>query len=685
MINQLYSSIYLGDSSVQRIYQGDDLIYLNGTPDILLEYIANGADDASANPDVYFDTGFTPQLSTKAEFKYEAHVNQISRIFGCGNSATAQSMYNFNTYANGNTQEGSTKTSLKFFYRGGNVSASFTPLVDTPYTVTLFGTYSGTSASALTMIVNGTEYTRTMTASTDITLAQSAYIFRWHGNEPETASGVKFYYVKIWEDNNLIRFYIPVLHYTNGKYTPCFYDKVNDTYIYNLGTDSPTYKIQGDYLLDWLGSEPETSIPDSSAFYLRYDTGVVASNQLQVDTRGRLVWGREQYLYGSGTSGQTTPSWQSFGFATSGGSTDADKMKFRVDCGAGGTSNYRVWISDSSVMTTVNRISHYFDENRAYVYLNDTRYNTPSPVPDTFSTVTMHLLARHGDNNVTQISKGARIYFINFTTANIPDKTIVPVLHNSKPEFLDLNSGTYLQLHGNTAPYGELLIPKPPADIPLRGIAARSTCGTTGVNDVYFPLNMQYPTSVDTEYIVDFQLDESALTTSYTHSNYIITSTSDSKMFNLGFSGNHQLQFTLGDWDGDHEDYATYDETLQAGTQYRADANLQYTSPSTGYYAAKLRVYDSSWSSYIVGSGGIPVTDFKDASLNLFSSSTGAGYLHYGGIYVSRIHFLDDGDEYNDYQAVLHWNGTAYVPCFKDVKYNTYVYNAGSGTPVYLL
>ena len=145
-----------------------------------------------------------------------------------------------------------------------------------------------------------TYYGNSYTASTGN--GQLIYLLTRNRNAGEiggSPSGLKMYYCKIWEDNNLIRFYIPVLHYTNGQYTPCFYDKVNDTYIYNLGTDTPTYKISGDYLLDYLGAPPEQSIPNSTSYVMRYDSGVVASTNLQTDTKFRLVYGRENFIYGS--------------------------------------------------------------------------------------------------------------------------------------------------------------------------------------------------------------------------------------------------------------------------------------------------------------------------------------------------------------------------------------------------
>ena len=48
----------------------------------------------------------------------------------------------------------------------------------------------------------------------------------------------KTYYAKIWDDNILVRDYIPVLDY---DMRPCMYDKVSGKFFYNQGTDEFLY------------------------------------------------------------------------------------------------------------------------------------------------------------------------------------------------------------------------------------------------------------------------------------------------------------------------------------------------------------------------------------------------------------------------------------------------------------
>ena len=56
---------------------------------------------------------------------------------------------------------------------------------------------------------------------------------KWYGDK-----GIKFYYLKIYEGETLVKDFIPVLD-TNNK--PCMYEKIGKTFHYNTGEDEPTY------------------------------------------------------------------------------------------------------------------------------------------------------------------------------------------------------------------------------------------------------------------------------------------------------------------------------------------------------------------------------------------------------------------------------------------------------------
>ena len=249
MINQLYSNVYLGDSSIHRIYRGDSLIYIENTPDILLEYIANGA-DTNSTVNVGFDTSVnvinTPfmKIEAKVSMYRKTSVNVLGAVRK--NSWDGIAMY---LYRN-STQVASCR------FNNTVVDSSVSVNLNTPTTMTMYYDTSEVDPSnnnkyKCKFIVDGNTYTsdsyiayptrdfniiisgQNTMESTDNTVSLNT-----------NPSGLKTYYVKIWSSDNLIRFYIPVLHYINGQYTPCFYDKVNNSYIYNLGTDTPVYSFQ---------------------------------------------------------------------------------------------------------------------------------------------------------------------------------------------------------------------------------------------------------------------------------------------------------------------------------------------------------------------------------------------------------------------------------------------------------
>lgn len=438
---------YMGDSTVNRMYLGTDLVYMSGHPDILLEYLANGADDGASNPDVYFDTGFTPQLSTKVEFKYETASDEAGRAFGCGNTSDANAIYNFNIKSSGTTPSGTTKSSLKFIYRGANIVAPITSNADTKYTVTLYGTYSGNSASAINMVVNGTTYTRSASISANITSAQSAYIFRWHGHDNLIPSGVKFYYLKIWDNNNLVRFYVPVLHWNNGQYVACFYDKVNNSYIYNLGTDTVAYKVTDSYLADYFYNS------SNSATTLNYNTGFRFQSNYRLEAKIRPVKRigasqlDQQLFFGRRVSG----SFKMGLYAPYSGNSDPNAspnigLYHLASASTAGGNNLQsvVWDTDYCFSTCYD-----LSTSKRIYYVGSTQKTAGADAQNVTADYTFCIF---GDS--TQgTTAGSRIYYACVSDNDLTTlKSYIPVLHNSVPCFYDVTSGTYINNSGTGTP-----------------------------------------------------------------------------------------------------------------------------------------------------------------------------------------------------------------------------------------
>lgn len=165
----------------------------------------------------YIDTGFIPKPTTKVEmqFRIVTDVNQMG-FFGTYGTLV------FLTYRNG-----SGKYAFSYQNDTGNSISTGVAVNTTADHKIIFNGKSkkyqiDNSAFALT------SYTATNDGS------QNMYLFAYH-TASDTAGGkisMKLYYCKIYDDDTLVRDYIPVIHYG----IPCLYDKVNKDYTYNAGT-----------------------------------------------------------------------------------------------------------------------------------------------------------------------------------------------------------------------------------------------------------------------------------------------------------------------------------------------------------------------------------------------------------------------------------------------------------------
>lgn len=425
-------------------------------PDVLLEYLENGTDDTT-RADVYFNTGYVPTLQTSVEIKYKVASTTTGCLIGKKDLNDNSKQYTLYTRSSGTTPSGSTLTSQKWWCGPIQLVSGTAPSVDTEYTLRVLSeNTSTTSGTAIIMIVNGTTNRRALTCS-EITGSLPLCIFGRNYTDSTGTPDVndkcpgmtKIYYVKIWEDNNLVRFYVPVLHYINHQYVACFYDKVNDTYIYNLGQDTVTYASTGDYLLDYIGAQDETEIPVTSTTNIRYATGVAPDATIQVDTKFRLLWGGENYIYGSATDNTTTPTWQTFGIGYPGSNTTL-RLSFGARSNAINTTDPGI---DASTATTS---SLFFDSSLGRCYLNGIKYNNGYQ-STLFSSNGIDLFSRHGNSQNVPVKNGARIYYCTMSKGKVVQKTYVPVLHNDSPYFLDLNTGNYLSHNGSDTPTYNLL------------------------------------------------------------------------------------------------------------------------------------------------------------------------------------------------------------------------------------
>ena len=189
-------------------------------------------------------------------------------------------------------------------------------------------------------------------------------------------------------------------------------------------------------MLDYLGPSEETAVPVTEYSHLRYETGIVADTTIQIDTKFRLLWGGENYIYGSATDNTTTPSWQTFGIGYPGKLTT-----LRANFAAADTANRYTNMTDVGLLAPC-RTSMYFENNYGRCYLNDYLFSQEGDSTK-FSSQTIHIFSRHGNSQNVPVRNGARLYYCMISKSRIVQRSYVPVLHNGSPYLLDLNNGTY--------------------------------------------------------------------------------------------------------------------------------------------------------------------------------------------------------------------------------------------------
>lgn len=233
------SNFYIGDSSVSRLYQGDNLVWDASHPDILLEYIANGPDsDSNSTKNVYFDTAVIADANTRCEMK--TAIPAYKGYWFCGGCTSG-----FIGFEMGVSAYKRPYTRIGTYLENGQTAYTKDLTLNVPYTVVLY--HDGTNQITIFDSETATTTSGNVNAGSFSSTQDIILFGRGAGGTVYTNSsysGMKIYYTKFWSGNNLIRFYIPVLHWNNGQYVPCFHDKVNDTYIYNLGTDTPYYQFK---------------------------------------------------------------------------------------------------------------------------------------------------------------------------------------------------------------------------------------------------------------------------------------------------------------------------------------------------------------------------------------------------------------------------------------------------------
>ena len=265
-------------------------------PDIPCYYIGNSDIPLSTRKNVYFDTGLYggSNITFDAVFSKSVAYND-GMLFGADDS-TSTSFFFIPLYSK----------SYKYWFcnriagRNTLTSGSSSGLEDT------FIHYSSNTnlegSDVYGIVMNGVHDTYNTINSSSKHTSNTIYLFARNkgasGVDCKSPSGSKLRYISFYDNGNLVRFYIPVLHYVNDTYTPCLYDMVNKTYNYNLGTDTPSYSAMNAYLLTdihYTSNKTDMTLGFAtnynSDYYMRFDAAYTTSTESIADNSSKMLLG----------------------------------------------------------------------------------------------------------------------------------------------------------------------------------------------------------------------------------------------------------------------------------------------------------------------------------------------------------------------------------------------------------
>ena len=195
-----------------------------------LEWIGNGEYiDGDYLGNVMIDTGYVPNINTNVKLKFSTSSQDNGRlIFGyyTGDLLDDTNQYwrffnNFSSYYFDCPNDGYQRLRIN-----DSTSVYGSPLEYKVGNMYLNNLTTGESKIGTPLTANTWEHSLCF-------FGCDTGNDKWYGDK-----GIKFYYLKIYEGENLVKDFIPVLD-TNNK--PCMYEKIGKTFHYNTGEDEPTY------------------------------------------------------------------------------------------------------------------------------------------------------------------------------------------------------------------------------------------------------------------------------------------------------------------------------------------------------------------------------------------------------------------------------------------------------------
>lgn len=413
-------------------------------PDILLRWIGTGDGDITKDSDVYFDTGLLPSYDITFDTMCIKPNTGTNVLFGASNSGSSFFFIpNYNTYAFWTQNQ---LRRYNFYVTGAlsNIDTNFYHFssADTFEYTSSFSVYAGSK-----------QYTTTPGEGAEsLTSGNTLYI--WARNIGTSVNlkatyGSKLKYLCFFKGGDLVRFYVPVLHWTNGEYVPCLYDKVNDTYSYNLGTGTPNYESTGAYLLDYYYYASEK--PTNAGFL----TASLILQNMRLCTKF-VSYGtsniNEQTVFACRQDGANK-----FGIysTVTGGEGVIQKIGAKYKSSSGLMNLYGPVLTEG----TEYKVSFFSNEGKgSKMFVNDTEYTASTYQASDATTIgkPLYILG----NQI--VVKNTRCYY---AIANDIDRNVtrfwVPVYdkNDSNPiKYVDVRQETVARYSGNTANLGYQLL-----------------------------------------------------------------------------------------------------------------------------------------------------------------------------------------------------------------------------------
>lgn len=400
------SSIYKGDTKIDKIYKGLNLVYQSSllpSGYIECEYLESTGTQ-------YLNLGYYPNNNTKVETTVNIlshNGNVLNYLFGAYDSARSFAIYYSYNLRDWGVMCGSVDRNTSVAYQ--------------------LNTKQKLEFDKNNLSINGTSV-YAVGSTTTFTSTKTMYLF-WGNGTSRLNSISRIYDFKIYENGNIVMNLIPALD-SNG--VPCMYDTVSKQTFYNRGTGEFSYRVKlpdGYTLCEYLESTGTQYI----------DTGYYATN-----TSGINI----DYAYTkSGNAGlcgiyqPTVPRTDALFVTTLSGQTSTEI--YLISQG-GEATNYVVPVLETKYNGKINYLN-----NGKLIIDNVTKGNNGHN--GVVSSRTIKLFCRDYNGNLAYTN--ARIYMCKISEGEIVVRNLIPCLDDnnvpcmydsvSKTTFYNAGSGTF--------------------------------------------------------------------------------------------------------------------------------------------------------------------------------------------------------------------------------------------------